>query len=239
MSPPDANGFCAHLRQLAAPIWEAQLAHPFVRGIGDGTLEPAIFAFWLRQDYLFLIDYGRVFGFAAARAPDLATMTRFAALLHETLTTEMDLHRSYVAEFGITTADLEREEKAPTTRAYTDFLVRTAATSDFAELLAALLPCMWGYSELGQALAAAGMPAEERYARWIALYADDEFATLAGWCRDLVDAAAEEAGPVTRRRMEEAFLASSRYELAFWEMAWRENGPPAPPIMGGERRDRG
>lgn len=209
------------VRRLAVPIWTAQLRHPFVAGIGDGTLDPAKFAFWLRQDYVFLIDYGRVFAYAAARAPDLATMQAFARLLHETLTVEMDLHRSYVAGFGITVADLEREPKAPTTQGYTDFLVRTAATGDHAEALAALLPCMWGYSWLGQELLAAGLPADERYARWITLYASPEFADLAAWCRGLLDAAAAGLPPAALGPIEAAFLTSSRYELAFWEMAWR------------------
>ena len=62
------------------------------------------------------------------------------------------------------------EVPAPTTQAYTDFLVRSAALGDLGELAAALLPCMWGYAELGQRLAAGGAPADERYARWIATY---------------------------------------------------------------------
>ncbi len=214
-------GVSDDLRQLAAPIWEAQLAHPFVQGIGDGTLAVETFGFWLRQDYLFLIDYARVLGYAAARAPDLETMRGFAAVMHETLHVEMDLHRSYVSEFGITVADLEAEEMLPTTRAYADFLLRTAATADFAEVVAAVLPCMWGYSELGRTLASQGLPAEDRYARWITMYADDAFATLAEWCRAALDAAAERLSPAARRRVDAAFITSRRYELAFWDMAWR------------------
>ena len=209
------------LRELAEPIWRAQKEHPFVQGIGDGSLDPNRFGFWLRQDYLFLLDYARVFAFAAARAPDEATMRQFATLMHETLHGEMELHRSYVAEFGITVADLERETKTPTTQGYTDFLVRTAATGERAEVYGALLPCMWGYSWLGQQLAADGLPADERYARWIESYASEEFADQAMWCRELVDTTAADLGPDEFRRVEQAFLTSSRYELAFWEMAWR------------------
>lgn len=219
--PVTPDPFSDHLRALADPLWQAQFAHPFVRGIGDGSLDPAIFAVWLRQDYRFLLDYARVFALAAARAPDAATSARFATLLRETLTTELDLHRAAAAEFGITAEELEREEKAPTTQAYADFLLRTAALADFAELAAAILPCMWGYSWLGRQLAARGIPAEPRYARWIALYAGDDFADLAAWCREIVDAAAAGAGAAARDRMASAFLLSSRYELAFWEMAWR------------------
>ena len=225
MTTQTDEGASAALRRLAEPLWQAQLTHPFVRGIGDGTLPAATFALWLKQDYLFLIDYARVLGYAAARAPDLATMRGFAAVMHETLHVEMDLHRSYVAAFGITAADLERERKLPTTQAYTDFLLRTAATADFAEVAAAILPCMWGYSDLGRALAA-GTPADERFARWIAKYAADEFAARARWCRGVVDAAAAGLAPAGREAMTAAFLTACQYELAFWEMAWRGESWP-------------
>lgn len=218
--------FTTRLRDRAEPIWHAQLEHPFVRGIGDGTLPLDRFAHWVRQDYRFLVEYCRLFGLAAARAPDLDTLVRFADLLQATARTEMDLHRAFAREFGIGEADLEREPMAPTTRAYTDFLLRVAATGDFAELTAALLPCMWGFAEIGQALRARGLPADPRYAKWIEAYADPEFARLAEWCRSLVDRLAEGASPVQEARLLDAFLTSSRYEYLFWEMAWRQEAWP-------------
>ena len=139
----------------------------------------------------------------------------------------MALHRSYAGELGISEAELERERMAPTTRGYTDFLVRTAATSDFAELCAALLPCMWGYSEVGRRLAEGGAPADERYTRWIEMYASEEFANLAAWCRELTDRAGEGLSADSRVLVFDAFLTSSRYELRFWEMAWSGESWPA------------
>jgi thiaminase/transcriptional activator TenA len=209
--------FSAELRQAADPIWRAQHDHPFVRGIGDGSVEVARLERWVRQDYRFLVEYCRLFALAAARAPDLATLRKFAELLQATAVTEMDLHRAYAAGFGIAPEALEAEEMAPVTRAYTDFLLRTAATADFGELAAALLPCMWGFNEIGLRLAARGRPPDERCAAWIDSYADPAFTELAAWCRGLVDRLANDAGPTARARMREAFLVSSRYELAFWD----------------------
>jgi thiaminase/transcriptional activator TenA len=214
--------FSDELRAAADGVWRAQHEHPFVRGIGDGTLAVERFAFYVRQDYLFLIDYARLLALGAARAPGLEAMRRFAELTQAILHTEMELHRSYAAEFGISAAELEAEEMAPTTRAYTDFLVRVASQGDFAELVAALLPCMWGYAEIGERLAGAGRPpADERYARWIEMYAAADFQELSAWCRDLMDAAAEPLAPAARLRLVDTFVTSSRYELAFWDMAWR------------------
>src|ERR687897_274793 len=208
------------LRAAAASIWDAQHAHPFVRGIGEGTLDRERFRFWVRQDYLFLIEYARMLSLGAARAPDLETMERFADLAQATLRGEMELHRSYAAELGIAPVALEAESMAPTTRAYTDLLVRVAASGDFAELVAALLPCMWGFSEIGLRLAEDGAPSDPGYARWVEMYSSREFAELAAWCRELMDRVGEGLGARARRRIEDAFVTSSRYELAFWEMAW-------------------
>jgi thiaminase/transcriptional activator TenA len=213
--------FSERLRRAAAAIMEAQHQHPFVRGIGSGTLKLERFKFWVRQDYIFLIEYGRLLAVAAARSPDLETMARFADLLQTTLQTEMGLHRAYAAEFGIRREELENERHAPTTRAYADFLLRVATTGDFAELVAAVLPCMWGFSEIGQRLAQQPAPAEERYAKWIDMYASAEFAALAQWCRDLLDRLAEGLPESTLSKLEAAFLTSSRYEWLFWEMAWK------------------
>jgi thiaminase (transcriptional activator TenA) len=216
-----AERFTERLRRQAAGIWDAQNQHPFVRGIGDGTLELEKFKFWLRQDYVFLIEYARLFALAAARCPDLKTMTRFATLLKETVETEMNLHRDYAAEFHISSHDLEQESPAPTTRAYTDFLLRTATTGEFAELAAALLPCMWAYSEIGRHLAAQPKSGEKPYANWIAMYSSSEFAELAQWCRDLVDSLAAGLPERNLLKLEAAFLTSSRYEWLFWDMAWK------------------
>jgi thiaminase (transcriptional activator TenA) len=211
----------AELRAASADVWEAQHAHPFVRGIGDGTLDEARFRFYVRQDYRFLIDYGRLLALATARAPRVAEMRRFAGLCQSVLETEMALHVGFAERWGISPEELEAEPAAPATAAYADFLLRTATLGDYAELVAALLPCMWGYAEVGERLAKAGVPAHAGYAAWIAVYADPEFRSLAAWARELTDAAGADAGPGARERIHAAFRASSEHELAFWDAAWR------------------
>jgi thiaminase (transcriptional activator TenA) len=214
----------AELRAASADVWEAQHAHPFVRGVGEGTLDEARFRFYVRQDYRFLIDYGRLLALGVARAPRVAEMRRFAGLSQSVLETEMALHVGFAERWGIGPDELEAEPAAPATAAYTDFLLRTAALGDYSELVAALLPCMWGYAEIGARLASAGVPPHAGYAAWIAVYADPEFQALAAWARELTDAAGADAGPGAHARMHAAFRASSEHELAFWEAAWRYEG---------------
>jgi thiaminase (transcriptional activator TenA) len=218
------TGLSERLRLAANETWQAQHVHPFVLGIGAGTLDLDRFRFWVRQDYVFLIEYARLLALASAKAPDLDTMTRFAGLLHETLHEEMALHRSYSADLGIAIGELEQERPAAATRGYTDFLLRTAAIGDFADLLAALLPCMWGFNEIGRTLAERGAPDQPGYARWIEMYSSPEFTALVDWLRELTDRLGEGLSTAGEARLSEVFLTSSRYELAFWEMAWNHPG---------------
>lgn len=212
----------ARLRERAAPVWERELSHPFVQGLGDGTLDPERFKVWLRQDYLFLIEYGRVLALAAARAEDLEAMGRFADLLQSTLRTEMDLHRNYARTFGISAGELEAAVPAPATRAYTDFLVRVAYEGPLAAIVAALLPCAWGYTEIARRLAARpAPPADDRYREWIETYTSPEFVAGADWLRGLLDLLSESLSGAEQKRLEEIFMTSSEHEHRFWDMAYR------------------
>jgi thiaminase/transcriptional activator TenA len=206
------------LEELGRPYLRRQLDHPTVRGIADGSLDERSFRAWLAQDYLFLLDYVRLFALAAARAPDAETLGRLVDLAHSTFHEELSLHRAYAAGFGLGEEELEATAKSPACAAYTDFLLRTAALGEFEELLAALLPCMWGYSELGRALAAGGLPAEPRYRQWVETYADPAFAELARWCAELLDRSSDGLPPDRLARCERAFVAGLEHELAFWDV---------------------
>jgi len=212
---------CDRLHDAAEPIWTAQLEHPFVKGLGDGTLEESRFKRWVLQDYRYLIEFARIFAWAVAKADRLESMAWYAGVLDLTLNTEMELHRTYAARFGLSPQDLEGEPMWPTTRAYTDFLVRTAADGDMLDLLSALLPCAWGYVYLARKLAEADPPDDQRYADWIDQYASDEFAEALQWLRDELDRLAEGVSAEKEARLTEIFILSSRYELQFWEMCWK------------------
>jgi thiaminase/transcriptional activator TenA len=214
--------FTDTLEPTAEELWDSIVDHPMVSRLGAGTLDESPFRYWVRQDYVYLVEYGRVFALGAAKAPDLRKLGTFAELLESTINTEMDLHRSYAAEFGISEAELEATDPSPTTRAYTDFLVRTAALGTFGDLVAALLPCMWGFNETAKRLDARGRPDHEGYAAWIDMYAGEEFTELTEWCLDLMDEVAAGADEATRARYRDIFVTSGRYEYRFWDAAWRE-----------------
>jgi thiaminase (transcriptional activator TenA) len=196
----------AHLEELGRPLVEEQLKHPTVTGIARGDLDEAVFRSWLEQDYLFLLDYVRVFSRLAWQAP-VGHLGDLVDLAYTTFHDELSLHRSLAAEFG---ADLDNAVKGPACAAYTEFLLESAGS--YGVGLAALYPCMWGYSTLGAVLAA-NPPAEPRYRRWVDTYADPEFAALTRRCGQMLNEAAPDQAAA-----ETAFREGMRHEVDFWDV---------------------
>ncbi|HKM99967.1 MAG TPA: thiaminase II [Candidatus Binataceae bacterium] len=215
------GSFSSMLREKAADIWIRELEHPFVRGLGDGTLPVDRFRFYLEQDYLFLIEYCRVFALASAKAHDRATMELFAGLLGGTLKVEMQLHRDYCKRLGIEAAELEEARPAPVTHAYTRHLLTAAYSGTITGIIAAVLPCQLGYVEIATALAREGRGGGNSfYAEWISTYTSREFIEGAQQLVKLLDTLAEGLPARETTHLESLFLTSSRYEYLFWEMSW-------------------
>ncbi len=219
--------FCDQLRKMAQPIWDAQLTHPFVVALGEGILLERKFKYYILQDARFLGDLARVFAAAAQKAPDSESALRFNKLAEETITVERSLHESYGNRWKMTPKQMTSVPMAPTNFAYTRHMLAVAATGSAAEITVVALPCAWIYCVVGQHLLKNGPPRPGHpYRDWLLLYASPEFAEVQRWMRAKVDLWAKTAGKDEKRRMEEAFVISSRYEWMFWEMAWNEEQWP-------------
>ncbi len=212
--------FTDRLWNRVAPIWNAYLEHPFVKGIGDGTLDKEKFKHYMKQDYVYLIEYSRLFALGSAKAPDLRTMSIFANLLHGTLEIEMDLHRSYAARFGITNKELEETEPASTTTSYTSYMLNVAQLGGVENVVAAVLACAWSYNFIGKELVKwPGATEHEFYGDWVKMYSSDEFTALAEDCKNLINEIAEGKPERDLAVLEEIVVKTSMYEYMFWDMA--------------------
>ncbi|MCM3771577.1 thiaminase II [Priestia aryabhattai] len=214
--------FSERLYEKLQPIWRQNHNHPFVQGMGDGTLEKEKFRFYMIQDYLYLIDYAKLFAIGAMKATDVQTMGEFATLLDSTLNEEMSLHREYAKKFEISEKELEKAQPSPTTLAYTHYMLHVGQSGTLAELVAALLPCMWSYWEIGKELSEKSGANNEFYREWIEMYSSEEFGALATWCINLFDSLTEDKSEAELEKLEETFLNTTRFEYMFWDMAYNE-----------------
>jgi thiaminase/transcriptional activator TenA len=196
-------------------------------------LSPQRFQFYLVQDARYLVGFARALALASARAGSTSDVAFFAGAAQEAIVVERALHDSYFDRFGMTAADQAAVETSPTCLAYTSFLLATAQTASYAELIAALLPCFWIYQNVGTEILASLRPGGDNpYLAWIDTYADDEFAEAVLTCRHAVDVAAAEADEGTRARMLAAFTRATEYEWLFWDSAYRMEAWPTAALRG-------
>jgi thiaminase/transcriptional activator TenA len=212
--------FTDRLYKNVEPIWSQNFHHSFVQGVGRGTLEKELFSFYLKQDYVYLIEYSKLFAIGAQKATSIEIMKQFSVLLHETLHFEMDVHRSYAKSFGISEEELEQTEPTPINLAYTNYMLNVAHNGTLAELVSCLLPCAWDYWEIGKKLYSNYHNELETnpYKNWIKAYSSDEFGALAKWLIQLMDELTFEKPERELTILENHFQTTSRFEFLFWEM---------------------
>ncbi|MBM4764570.1 thiaminase II [Bacillus sp. B15-48] len=212
--------FTDRLWKRVEPIWNSYLEHPFVKGLGQGWLEKEKFKHYMKQDYVYLIEYCRLFALGSAKARDLKTMTTFAKLLHGTLDMEMDLHREYAAQFGISNEELEATEAASTTTAYTSYMLNVSQRGGVENVVASVLACAWSYNFIGKEVAKwPGAIDHEFYGNWVKMYSSDEFTELAEDCKNLINEIASGKPEHELAELEEIVVKTSLFEYMFWEMA--------------------
>lgn len=203
---------------LSQALWQANqdlasatLGHPFVQGIGDGSLDRAKFAYYVGQDAFFLEAFARAYSIAAAKAPTWKMFQVFHGLTAGVLE-ELNLHGGYAQEWGV---DLSTVAPGNATRQYTDFLLNIAWSADPGTTAVAMSPCMRLYAFLGQSLAA--NPSQSHpYTAWIDTYSSDQFEPLAQQLEELVNAQAADHD-LTQRTYRYAMVC----ELNFFEAAWQ------------------
>lgn len=228
MKTVQTKKFTERLYDNVQSIWEKNHQHPFVQGIGKGTLEREKFIYYMKQDYVYLIDYAKLFSAAVMKATDLETMGKFAKIIDETLNFEMELHRQFAAEFGISRAELEATRPTPVNLAYTRYMLHVAQNGSLAEVVSCLLPCAWDYWEIGKLLRKQyGHQLDTNpYAKWIETYDSNTFGEGAKWLIELMDALADGKPERELARLEEHFQMTSKYEYLFWDMNYHKQDWP-------------
>jgi thiaminase/transcriptional activator TenA len=220
--------FTAELWRSIEPIYAAILAHPFLRGLTDGSLPRASFEFYAVQDALYLRDFARALSVAAAHAPREEWIIMLNEHAAGALKVERALHESFFREFGLAAGDVASTPLAPTNLAYTSYLLAVAYAAPFHEALSALLPCYWIYWEVGKALERAGSP-DPLYARWIGTYASDDFGAVVRAVLEATDVIATGLSAADLGAMRRHFVTTARYEWMFWEMGHRREAWPVSP----------
>jgi len=202
------------------PVYATIMAHPFFKELADGTLPRRQFEFFLMEDDYFLAHFESALDLLAIKAPrqDWAI-----TLKQHALNSKMDVLTLYhrLAPDALCRPNCHGGAAMAVTFDYSIQVVEVAEQRPFAYGLAALLPRYWIHLEVGKKLSEKGSK-NPTYQEWINTNASEAHAKELADVITMMNTAAPKLDPASRRAARERFRISASYELAFLEMAWRE-----------------
>jgi thiaminase/transcriptional activator TenA len=208
------ESFSEQLVGANRPVWQAMAAHPFVRGVADGTLPEAAWRAWVQQDRVFVLEERRVAGALRAHGPPPA-LERLCVQLDDALVHEADAFAAEAERLGFQA----EAEPWPICLGYTAYLLE-AARDGLLEGLTSLFGVERAYLDTWTAVHASTQP-DSPYHAWIQNWTSQEFRAFVGELGRLLDELAGAPPPALAARLQTRFARVARFELAFWEMAWR------------------
>lgn len=210
------------LLKATEDIWAGYHTHPFVEGIKTGTLDVKKFRRYIIQDYWYLMDYTKVFAVGVAKSRSVETMKLFAKYIQAILDGEVNVHNGYMGRFGITQEELDATPIAQDNRSYTSYMLRVAYQGGEAEVLTAIFSCAYSYEVIARRMVEErpDAPNDPMYGAWVRGYTTERYTGNNVRLKEVLDRLTADYTESQLQYLEEVFTACSRYEAAFWDMAW-------------------
>lgn len=212
-----------YLLKEVKPIWDKYLEHPFVKGIGNGSLPKEKFKGYLIQDYLYLKEYSKVFCMGVIKAKTMDEMRFFYKSIKGTMEDETAVHIEYLKKFGVKEKEIESMDMHLVTTSYISYMQALALTGDLEDIVATTLPCTWSYNYIGRYLKDkyADCLEDNYYKAWIDTYASEGYSEFTDAWIDYIDNICANITDEKKEKIKDIFIKSSLYELQFWDMAYK------------------
>lgn len=203
------------------PILDEIREHPFVEELADGTLPAEKFARYLEQDRLYLANYAVEMKELASMLPDGELSALYRKFAEDSMAAEKALHESLMS--GAENPEMSKSIDTEPLDGTVEYMRHTSgiiASGDLALSMAAMLPCMWVYNEVGKYISGIARLDGNPYRKWIECYTSPMMDEGARCSVALTDELAQGESPERQELMTQAFLESTRFEYRFWDQVY-------------------
>ena len=199
------------------PILEKIKEHPFIIELMGGTLSKEVFQFYVNQDSLYLSEYKKTLAQLSVKCEEAKDTQFFLDASSGIIDVENELHQIFLNKEDFNT------EPSPSCELYTSYMSRIVNNHSLEEGLAAILPCFTIYKEIGDYIVANQKNKDNNpYQNWIKTYASEDFANAVSRAIEITNRYAEKAPKEVWKKMDVAFIKTSKLEWLFWDSAYNK-----------------
>lgn len=212
--------FSEELRDAHRETWDAAVGHRFVQELYSGTIDPAVMAGYLVQDYRFLDSFLQLLGAAVATADDLAPRLRLSQFIGEVAGDENTYFLRAFEELGVTDDQRDNTPDTAACKGFTSLMREAAQTPSYAAALGVLVVAEWLYLDWATN-APENRPESFVHNEWIELHDYPEFHTLVEFLRSEVDRIGERSDE-DRAIIDDYFGRAVQLELDFFNNSYEQ-----------------
>jgi hydroxymethylpyrimidine kinase/phosphomethylpyrimidine kinase len=214
------SDFIHYATLLTSDIHEQIDSMDFIKQLSSGELNPNAFAHYIQQDNIYLDGYTKIMKGAAKFAPNNTEKEFLLSLIGEDIEKEVEFHNAWLSKHGYPT---RAQEVAPQTSTYLNILDQAVQSSEYALILASLLPCTYMYYEIGKSIASKvrsqGVSITEHpYSAWIEAYSDPAYEGIVGKLVDMTNRVARQSTPEMRSQMLRHYRNAAQAEYDFFDV---------------------
>ena len=201
-------------------IYNEILKSPFNVGLMEGSLPKEVFKNYLKQDTIYIANYSEEMGIIADMIEDIEYKNLFTQFSIDGMEAEKELHKHLAEKLGIKLSS-EKNNATEVTLAYINHTRQYVDAGNLEFSLAAILPCIWVYNEIGIYLAANCKKENNPYLDWINTYSSplmlDGINSTIAFC----DKLASNSDEKTSSEMIKIFVEGVEHELVFFNDSFR------------------
>ncbi|MGH2305020.1 TenA family protein [Campylobacter taeniopygiae] len=200
-------------------IWDEYIRHNFIKQLENETLSKEQFLFYLKQDYIYLINYSKCYARLALNANTLEELRFAIKFQNYTLEGELELHKS-ILELGINASHFNEKDESLINIAYSRYILSIGENGDFLDMLIALSACAIGYGYIGNEICkniSKEKLQNHLYKEWILTYSSQEFQATVKEFEDFVNSYSNQISEEKFKKLNSIFHNVVRLEIAFWE----------------------
>ncbi len=200
--------------------WKKVIEHQFVKEIFKGDLKEDIFKFYLKQDYYYLNQSMRNMAVLISKQQNIKAKQKLIAVLYSEANVEFAELEKLLEFYNIDADHYEKFELSYANISYSNYLLAVSSQNNFAEGLAALIPCYWLYLKIAEKHADKLKTNQNGiYKNWASVFKRKEFKKLV---EDLINLLEAEITEDNFAMLKYHFNNSIKFEYHFFDEVYHK-----------------